>query len=419
MDKRKLIIGIISGLLALFFILAFSINSYRSSSFITEKVQRGDVSYRISATGTLSALITVQVGTQVSGTIKEIYVDFNSRVKKGQILALIDPDAFVAQLNQAEANLENARANLKRAEGSLLYSKALLEKSEAQLKEAEANFKRMSELFREGIISMSQFDSAKASYEVAIAQRNAQQAQFDADNQSLKAALAQVRQWEQAVNLAKVNLERTRIRSPIDGIVISRNVDAGQTVAATLQSPTLFVIANDLKKMRLIANVSEADIGIVRTGQTAIFTVDAYPEKNFNGSVDEIRLSPNVVQNVVTYEVLINVDNEELLLKPGMTATVYIYAIKKENVLRIPNTALIFRPKDLKENPQTLEGTVVWILKNGKTPVPVTIKTGISDDMYTEVISGDIREGNDVVVAEGKKPKDRNQGTRPRIRFIF
>ncbi len=419
MDKRKLIIVGIFGLLVIFSIFAFSINSYRSPSFITEKVQRGDVSYRISATGTLSALITVQVGTQVSGTIKEIYVDFNSRVKKGQILALIDPDAFVAQLNQAEANLENARANLKRAEGSLLYSKALLEKSEAQLKEAEANFKRMSELFREGIISMSQFDSAKASYEVAIAQRNAQQAQFDADNQSLKAAIAQVRQWEQAVNLARVNLERTRIRSPIDGIVISRNVDAGQTVAATLQSPTLFVIANDLKKMRLIANVSEADIGIVRTGQTAIFTVDAYPEKTFKGSVDEIRLSPNVVQNVVTYEVLINVNNDELLLKPGMTATVYIYAIKKENVLRIPNTALIFRPREMKENPQTPEGTVVWILKNGKTPVPVPIKTGISDDMYTEVISGDIREGDDIIVAEGKKPKDKNQGSRPRIRFIF
>lgn len=418
MDKRNLIIAIIIGLLVVFSIVAFSINSYRSSSFITEKVQRGDVSYKISATGTLNALLTVQVGTQVSGTIKEIYVDFNSRVKKGQILALIDPDAFIAQLNQAQANLENAKANLKKAEGALLYSRALLEKSEAQLKEAEANFRRMSELLKEGIISRSQFDSAKASYEVAVAQRNAQQAQFDADNQSLNAAVAQVKQWEQAVNLAKVNLERTRIRSPIDGIVISRNVDAGQTVAATLQSPTLFLIANDLKKMRLIANVSEADIGVIKIGQTAMFNVDAYPDKTFTGTVDEIRLSPNVVQNVVTYEVLINVNNDDLLLKPGMTATVYIHAIKKENVLRIPNTALVFRPKNLQEIPQNTEGSLVWVLKNGR-PSPVPIKTGISDDMYTEIISGDIKEGDEVIVAEGKRQRNMNQGTRPRIRFIF
>lgn len=351
-------------------------------------VKRGNLVHEVTPTGVINPVVSVQVGSQVSGTIKELYVDYNSPVKKGQLIALIDPAAFKAQLEQAEANLNAARANRSQREAGLLYSKALMEKAEAQYKEEELNYTRVKNLFPEGYVSKSQFDASEAAFDTAAAQRRAQEAQYRADSEALNAARAQVAQLEGAVNFARVNLEYTNITSPINGVVISRNVDVGQTVAATLQAPTLFVIAEDLTKMQVKSNVSEADIGDMRVGQGVTFTVDAYPDRVFKGTVKEVRMSPDVVQNVVTYGVITWVDNIDLLLRPGMTADVRIKTARKENVLMLPAAAV--KEKEGKKHVEVLEGKEVRKKE---------VTTGMrSSDGFIEITSG-LKEGEKAVVA--------------------
>ncbi|MEK6527697.1 MAG: efflux RND transporter periplasmic adaptor subunit, partial [Nitrospirota bacterium] len=272
--------------------------------FRTEKVTKGDIVSSITATGIVNAVTTVLVGTQVSGTIKNIYVDFNAPVKKGQVIAVIDPTNFEAQMAQARANLFSAKANL--------------EKSEAALVDAVRTRDRNRQLFSKNLIAKSDVDTAETNYETSKAQVNVSK--------------AQVAQAEASLKIAETNLGYTKIPSPVDGVVISRNVDIGQTVAASFQTPTLFTIAQDLTKMQIDTNVDEADIGNIQVGQTAEFTVDAYPGVIFKGTVSQLRNAPTTIQNVVTYDVVIKVDNPELKLKPGMTANVSIILSIKTNI---------------------------------------------------------------------------------------
>lgn len=343
----------------------------------TEKVTRGDIISSVTATGTVNPVTTVLVGTQVSGTIKHIYVDFNSPVKKGQIVAQIDPATFEAQVEQSRANLLAAQSNIQKAEATLIDAKRTLERNRL--------------LFSKGLIARSDLDSAETNYETAKAQAETAKAQAEQAKASLK--------------MAETNLMYTRIVSPVDGIVISRNVDVGQTVAASFQTPTLFTIAQDLTKMEIHCNVSEADIGRVKTGQTAEFTVDAYPDTIFKGKVYQIRNAPITVQNVVTYDVVVKVENPDLKLKPGMTANISIIVETKRDILKIPNAALRFRPPEMEKDKRPLKGKGVWMIDNGKlTRREITL--GISDGSYTEVRSG-LNEGDSVIVEALTKEREK------------
>lgn len=362
----------------------------------TEKAVRGDIVSTVTATGTVNAVTTVLVGTQVSGTIKNIYADFNSPVKKGQVIALIDPATLEAQVSQARANL--------------LSAKASLEKSEAALIDAKRTLQRNKELHSKNLIARSELDTAETNYETAKAQ--------------VGVSSAQVAQAEAALKIAETNLGYTKIRSPVDGVVISRNVDIGQTVAASFQTPTLFTIAQDLTKMQIYTSVDEADIGNIKDGQEVEFTVDAYPDITFKGKVSQVRNSPVIVQNVVTYDVVIGVDNpvrpngNSPLLKPGMTANVSIVLESKKDILRIPNAALRFNP-DAKEKGRAQglrkeKGPGIWVLEAGNAK-RIPVKTGISDGSYTELIAGDISEGQELIVESLDKQKNSNSAPRPRM----
>ncbi len=359
----------------------------KEPKFRTEEVTRGDIEASVSATGTVNAVTTVLVGTQVSGTVKEIYADFNSPVKKGQLIARIDPASFEAQADQAMANLLLAKANLQKAEASLV--------------DAQRTMNRNRELYSKNLIARSEFDTAETNHDSAKAQA--------------AASTAQVKQAEAALRNAETNLRYTRILSPVNGVVISRNVDIGQTVAASFQTPTLFTIAQDLTKMQIDTNVSEADIGVIKINQTVQFTVDAYPESAFKGSVWQIRNAPIVVQNVVTYDVVIKVDNSELKLKPGMTANVSIITSSKKGILMLPNAALRFSP-DKKAKNTNRKGIGVWIIENGE-PKHIKVSTGIRDENYTEIISGEIKEGQELIVESltKTKTKEKPAGTVPRF----
>ena len=285
--------------------------------FATGSVDRGDVVEVVGATGTLEAVVTVQLGSQVSGTIQSLHADFNSTVRKGQVVARLDPSLFEARLGQARANLLAARANVDRARSSV--------------EDMRQKYERAKELAAEKLLPATELETAKANYDGAIAQQKANEA---AESQS-----------QANLNQAQVDLSHTIIATPIDGVVISRNVDVGQTVAASFQAPVLFLIANDLTRMRVNASVDEADVGRVREGEDVTFHVDAFPEREFVGSVEQVRLNPTAVQNVVTYNTIVAVDNKDLLLRPGMTATVSIIVRKAEDALRLPAAALRFRPE--------------------------------------------------------------------------
>lgn len=365
------------------------IDSNDEVKFRTQKISKGDIQATVTATGTMNPVTTVLVGTQVSGTIKELYADFNSRVTRGQVIALIDPASFEAQVAQSRANLLSSVANLK--------------KSEASLQDSRRTMNRNKQLFEKGYIARSDFDTAETNYETAVAQ--------------VDASKAQVAQAEASLSLAETNLRYTRISSPVDGIVISRNIDVGQTVAASFQTPTLFSIAQDLGKMQIDTNITEADIARIVMDQQVEFTVDAYPDVLFRGKVSQIRIAPITVQNVVTYDVVINVDNRDLKLKPGMTANVSVILSNKKDVLKIPNAALRFRYDDPKAEPQAQKGARgpgIWLLEKGK-PKRVKITPGISDGNYTEVASGEVREGQDVIVEMTSKAKKTSQTGPPRL----
>ena len=369
--------------IAAFFLLK---NKNEEPKFRTEKVTRGNITEAITASGTVNPVTTVLVGTQVSGTIKSIYADFNSPVKKGQLIAQIDPAAFEAQEEQARANLLAAKANLEKAEASLL--------------DAERIRDRNRKLFSENIVSQAGLDTSETNYETSKAQ--------------VSVSKAQVAQTEAALKIAGTNLTYTRILSPVDGIVVSRSVDVGQTVAASFQTPTLFTIAQDLTKMQIDTNVDEADIGKVKEGQDVEFTVDAYPDISFKGTVSQVRNSPVTVQNVVTYDVIIKVDNPDFKLKPGMTANVSIVLSVKKDILKIPNAALRFNPDAKDKTRVQHKGPGVWIIENKKT-LRITVTTGISDGNYTELVSGDVKEGQEVVLESLVKPKENQRPAGPRM----
>jgi len=373
MKNRKKIVLISGALLftvVLLLIIIFS--GSKKMEFKTVKVQRGDIIQTVTATGNVNPVTTILVGTRVSGTIVALYADYNSLVKKGQLIAQIDPTPFENELKQSEADLYNAKSNLF--------------KSEVSLKDAERTLKRKQELFNRDFIARSELDDAETAYNTAKAQ--------------YEIAIAQLKKAEAGLRQAKTNLGYTRIVSPVNGVVIAKNVEVGQTVAASFQTPTLFTIAPDLTKMQVDTNVDEADISKIKNGMEATFTVDAYSDRKFKGVVAQIRLSPTVTQNVVTYDVVIAVDNTHLLLKPGMTANVTFVAQEKKNVIKIPNAALRFRMPNAV--PSKEQG--VWILRGGK-PVRVKVKTGVSDGEWIEVVEGDIKEGEDVIVEiqTGKK----------------
>jgi HlyD family secretion protein len=384
-------------------------------AYETATLSRGSIVAKVTASGTLSALYTVQVGSQVSGRIKKLFADFNSEVKKGQVIATIDPQLFNAALEQARANYSAAKADLL--------------KSNVQSQDAERQLNRQKSLAEQNLVAPADYDTAQANAEVAKAQ--------------IAASAARTQQTLAALHQAEVNLTYTTIESPINGVVISRNVDEGQTVAATMSAPILFVIAEDLHKMHVDTSVAEADVGKLRPGMPAIFNVDAYPNEKFYGSVRQIRKSPQTVQNVVTYDAVIDVDNLDSKLLPGMTANVtFVYAEQPE-ALRVPNAALRFRPTPDASEPRT--GTArasgasgatkaavlkaadpgsrkrtLYALRNNEAK-PVEITTGITDGSFTEVVAGDLHQG-DVVITDtvsGAKPASTpGGGTMPMRRVL-
>jgi HlyD family secretion protein len=351
-------------------------NAPPAEKYKTQTVERGNVMQTISANGTLNPVTMVNIGTQISGTVKKLHVDFNSLVKPGQVLAELDPALFEAQHRQDQANLAAARANLELA----------------RAKEQRARLQ-----FQKGFISADAIDQAK---------------------QQLDAALAQIAVSEAQLERGRTNLRYTVIRSPISGVVVARSVDVGQTVAASFQTPTLFQIAGDLKDMQIETSIAEADIGSIRIGQAVNFSVDAFAERQFAGKVKQIRLNPTVQQNVVTYNVVVAVSNTDGLLLPGMTGHVQISTGRRDNVLRVPNAALRFKPK--KDNGEEApvkkgekrSGATVYRLEHGE-PQAVKVKTGLSDGTFTEILDGEVREGDQLVTRElGQKKKEGNFGLR-------
>jgi HlyD family secretion protein len=359
-------------------------------SYVSGKITRGDIVESVSATGTINPITTVQVGTQVNGTVKEMYVDFNTRVTKGLLIARIDPIPYQSRVDQSTADLHLSQANL--------------EKAKAALSDTERTLNRSKALFKKNLIPEVQMDTAETNYLSAKAQVNANKAQVEGGKATLE--------------LAKINLGYTYIFSPVDGTVISRNVDVGQTVVASFQAPTLFTIAKDLTQMQIDTNVSEADIGKVQEGQEVEFTVDAYPETIFKGKVRQVRNSPITVQNVVTYDVVINVDNSELKLKPGMTANVSIITLKKASVLRVPNAALRFKPSSEDVDASQRKGSGVWIMENEKL-MRINVETGITDGNYSELLSGNLKEGDPVLIGSQSKTKQQQQQQQTRGPRMF
>jgi HlyD family secretion protein len=376
------------------------------------EVRRGTITKSISATGKVDALTTVNVGSQVSGTLSELYVDFNSPVKKGQIIARLDASQLQAQLTQATANQMSANAAIQTGQNAVLSADAAaqaaefnVERTKSVVADAQRNLELTQNLVNEGVTARRDLDTAKAAVvqaaaqnQQALAQANQAKAQAQSARSQVTQARAQAQQAAAAVQLANVNLEHTIIRAPIDGVVVARNVDVGQTVAASLQAPTLFLIANDLSRMQVLADIDEADIGQLGPDSRVTFTVDAYPADVFHGRIAQIRLAPQTLQNVVTYTAVIQVDNPDLKLKPGMTANVTAIVAEHQNALTIPNAALRFRPA---------KGTpTVWKI-NGEQLTPVQLKVGITDGIVSEVLSGDVREGDRIAtpaVAGATKP---------------
>jgi HlyD family secretion protein len=423
--KKKrawLILITVLGLAGLFAVFGFNRNP--PAQHFTAKVERGEINDVVEVTGTINAVITVQVGSQVSGTIAKLNADFNSRVHKGDVVALIDPALFNGALLQAAADLENANANL-------LATRANLEKAEAALVQAKADYDRAVNLTRDGVMSHQQFDQAKMNYDSTKASEKAAAA-------SITQAQAQASQKKAAVAVAQTNLDYTVIRSPIDGTVVARNVDVGQTVAASLQAPTIFTIAQDLKKMWVYAKTDESDVGNIKVGKPVTFKVDAFPKETFHGTVNQVRMNPTTVQSVVTYDTIIEFENPDLKLFPGMTAYATIPVASVQSVLKIPNTALRYKPPMSPEEilavykergigdgasnlshestatsaqptpatqsaPRTPKSNiaVVWKLHPDKSIEPVKLALGITDHAFTEVtevLKGDLKEGDDVII---------------------
>jgi HlyD family secretion protein len=504
-------------------------NRASAADYMTAKVERGNLRNTVTATGTLQAVTTVQVGSQASGTISALYADFNSKVKKGQVIAQLDPAQAQAQVAQARANLEQAQAAVRQASANAGQSRAGVAAArakasaagstvqneqagvnaaqanvavlQAQMNDAASFLRQQQSLAANGVIAQrdletaqTNYATAQARYNQAIAQLNQSQvtaqsagsagtAQAQAELQQAQAqaqqgqaaigsADAQVQQAQAALDLAEINLKHLTITSPIDGIVVSRNVDVGQTVAASLSAPTLFTIAQDLTQMQVIANIDQADIGLVEQAKSASFTVDAFPGQEFNGTIQQVRLNPQTAQNVVTYNVVIDVSNPQEKLKPGMTANLTITIDERNNVIKVPNAALRYTPQaatgqggqngnfgqgqrqgqrrnagqqSANENGAATDGSNapdtsnaqgdgtrgnfapptapvlagqtrrVWVLGADGKPQPRRIKIGLTDGSYTEVVEGDLKEGDLVITGQtlAASKQNTNQTTPP------
>jgi len=479
--KKKLLMG--GGFMAAIVLAGFFFWGNESSTpqYLTAKVERGNLRNTVTATGALQAVTTVQVGSQASGTISALYADFNSTVKKGQVIAQLDPSQAKAQVDQARANLEQAKAGLTNARAAVVNSRAgvtdaqarnlaaksTVQNNQAGVSGAEANvavlkaqqddalslLKQQESLLKAGVIAQRDYDIAVTAYKTAEAKYNQALAQLNqakiseqssssagiAQSQATVAqAQAQVQQAQAALSLAEVNLSHTTITSPIDGVVVSRDVNVGQTVAASLSAPTLFTIANDLTQMQVIANIDQADIGLVEQAKSVKFSVDAFPGKEFDGKIEQMRLNPVNVQNVVTYNVVIDVGNPDQKLKPGMTANLTITIDERNNVLKVPNSALRFTPqrtdsstgaggqgqgqgrrRQQQQGDNNAQGNnsssqfapasapvlpgqvrIVWVLGQDGKPERRRITVGLSDGAATEVVDGDLKEGDMVITGQ-------------------
>ncbi len=421
MPKHKWLLGL-GLLLVIAVVVGFTYNRAPQAQYFTAKAQRADIHDVVQATGTINAVITVQVGSQVSGTIAKLFADFNSRVRQGEVIAHIEPSLFEGALLQAKADLQNARANL-------AVAQAELERAKATAVQTKADYQRTVGLAKEGVMSPQQLDLARANAETAAAGVTSAEA-------TVKQSAAQVNLKAAAVDVAQTNLDHTIIHAPINGIVVARNVDVGQTVAASLQAPTLFNIAQDLTKMQVDTQTDESDVGNIKVGQEATFTVDAYPNESFRGRVVQIRLNPTVVQNVVTYDTVIAFGNPQMKLFPGMTAYVTIPVASAEDTLAVPNTALRFKPKLSVERIRQLyaqygiaeeqagsargagngeavglqgprqprrDVAVIWKLRSDRGLEPVMIRTGITDHTQTvvaELLKGGLQDGDELAVGE-------------------
>jgi HlyD family secretion protein len=475
----------------------------KSDKFMTQQITKGNVTVEVTSTGAIQSVVTVQVGTQVSGTIKELFADFNTKVKAGQVIAKLEPNLFKANVDKEKANIASAEANIlkmkaavddakrnldtadalykaqvSQARANLAVAKANVEKAKATVIQTKLTLERDTTLVAQKTISQSEKDDAQANYDSAVAQlaasesqvalsqanldltevqsknaRDGAQTAYDSTLSQLKSAEAQLSQAKAACDLAEVNFEHSIISSPIDGIVVSRAVDVGQTVAASLSAPTLFTIANDLSKMQVEATVDEADIGKIVEGQKTTFTVDAFPDDRFEGVVSQKRLSSTVVQNVVTYTVILAVSNTRNKLMPGMTANTTFHIDERESVLRVPNAALRFNPPDSVIEPEELakikemqekfksaglgegrgggqggfgrpgggtgrggegrprgegmgrgegggrmRGARVWVKTANNLLKSIRLKPGLADGKCTELLEGDLKEGDEVVV---------------------
>ena len=420
-------LGIGALVIAMALVVIGLVNRRPRTEYVTAAVERGEIRDVVEATGSVNAVTTVQVGSQVSGTISTLNADFNSHVQRGEVIALIEPALFRGTLQQAVADSENAQANL-------IASRANLEKARAALAQATADYDRTAELARDNLVAQQQLEISKATHDGAVASVGAAEA-------NVAQARAQLSQKTAAVAVARTNLGYTVIRSPIDGVVVARNVDVGQTVAASLQAPTIFTIAQDLAQMQVYAKVDESDVGRIRVGRPVTFKVDAFPKQVFTGTVRQIRMNPTVMQNVVTYDAVIGFANPETKLFPGMTAYVTIPVARVEDVFKIPNAALHYRPSlpadeiralyrrygidDRSRGGGTqvasaagaadLDGpagrltapsgasdsaaAVVWKRAGGGVE-PVQVVVGITDHSYTAVtriLSGTLREGDELV----------------------
>ena len=512
--KKHLIIGTAGLAVAAVAAFYFWGGDASAAQYMTAKVERGNLRNTVTATGTLQAVTTVQVGSQASGTISALYADYNSVVKKGQVIAQLDPAVSKAQVDQAKANLQQAQASLQQAKAAVTNSRAgvsdaqaraqaassTAQNNQAGVAAAQANLavlkaqqddalsylKQQESLVKSGIVAQRDLDVAQTAYKTAqakydqgvaqlnqatlsqqmaagsgIAQSQAQvqqsQAQVGQSQAQVQAAEAQVQQSAAALQLAEVNLAHTTITSPIDGIVVSRDVNVGQTVAASLSAPTLFTIANDLTKMQVIANIDQADIGLVENAKSVSFGVDAFPGKDFDGKIEQMRLNPQNVQNVVTYNVVIDVDNPDQKLKPGMTANLTVTIDERNNVLKVPNAALRFIPQDAGTqragggngngpgrgqananggNDSTAQAgkggdaqfapptapvlagqtRTVWVLGQDGKPERRRVKIGLTDGAATEVVEGNLVEGEMVITGQtssASKPSTNQTSSAP------
>src|SRR5262245_3594403 len=470
MSKKTTLVGVIVVIVVIVFAFSASRQKAANNEFFTARVDKGPLRNVVNATGVVQTVVTVQVGSQVSGQVLELFADFNSVVKRGQLLARLDPRNFEAQVQNARATVAAAQARVRSSEAEIQTNKANIQSTRANLEAAKVArdnalilFNRAKDLMTKGLSSQNDYDNAKANsdsaqakYEQAQASLDQVQAQSVSSAAQLEQTKAQLQQAEADLERANLNLEYCNIYSPVDGVVISRNVDVGQTIAASMQAPTLFSIANDLSRMQVNASVDEADIGNISAAEDVRFTVDAYPNDVFRGRIAEIRLSPQTVQNVVTYSVILSIDNSEMKLRPGMTANITITVDQRDNVLKIPNAALRYTPpgqarpdgrgmgrgrgaSNPEEEPAaaaapattaraSAESAVplapgqkwnpsdkirflapkkrterpgsVWILNAEKKPELRQVMLGITDGAATEIVSGELNPNELVIVGD-------------------